>query len=238
MENADLQGVKQLDDKASSNPLQGKTHENLIYYICEIEDYPEPVGTLKRNITFRLLEEIDTLAWALARECAPAEYWMLAFLDEKEAKEFKNYKTAQDSSDITIWLPTEFNGEFLIKIPVGNSLHISENSGACHMPGFHLFALPPGSNSNRVFSRILSTPDVFPKAIHNLIWDTEYTLDDSLCEIRPYGDEDRNFICITYTPPISRQRVREVLQTIYNLTLYKKKVSYDEFMSGEFDQEC
>ena len=246
----DLRGgwrrAKRLDDDFKAREVPGVEREDLVYTILEETEYPEPVGTLVGWMPFKLPGRLHRLVWRLADMCAPGKYWLLADLVEEEIEEFTNGYVLGREPDLSyrwIGLSREAlaqgreeivysGGPVLVSLPTGASLHISSGAGSGHMPGFHFIAVPPDSNSDRMLSKLLADPENYPEAIYNLIWDFDLVLDDSLFEVSPYGDEDRNYVEIVCSPTFTRSQIREVLRGVYNMRRFVTRATREQLLAG------
>lgn len=196
-----------------------ESRESLVYTVFRTQNCPEPIGQLTEQVVFNHYRlKLNDLVWRLGELCQAKTYWMLFHEHEAVIKEMESDAiVAREVSHPYDWIPKGTGGAALAELNYRGDLHLSEWAGCSHAAGFHLFALPQGSESNEYFEELLRAPAQHIREIGDMCWDSNLILCDSAFEIRPFGDEDRDHLEIVMPKSLSRESLRSIIMDIYGL---------------------
>jgi len=201
------------------------------------DHYPDPVGCLMSPIPFRLQDRLKQLIWRLADVEDNGRYWMLAFfMSESDIDKLSDhYSVSREVWQHGHWIPAGTGGSVLVALPLHSDFFISDMAGTSHHPGFHFIAVKPGSETDILLSELHQCPEKHLGLINSLTCDKRLVFWDSLFEVKPFGEEDRDHIEIILPSSLTRKELRDCIYQNYRVPYYVIETEWRSFLEWEIN---
>lgn len=220
--------VAEFDDKLTMSLHPDNKREAIVFTVINTEGSGEPpcFQYTSRDV-FKDVECLTTLIYELTSH-QQVESWFISYDESDQYAKWLREAVFQAGM---LWqyreIPVDPLAYYCGKLSVQSQLPISPEAGLGHFMGFKVVTATPDSTAARVMQSIPGSTDSL-SVLHEMLYTYEWCLQDSFIEMMPFGDEDREHVCIV----VDRCRRDEVVATIkdvYCVPYYMLPLTYDEW---------
>lgn len=220
-----VDGDRQTMPLLPGDPMHIEAHDSVIYTVLHVKPFMRGIEDGVWDCLEDHESELRSLTWSIAEYYPSARYWMFAVLLGHSAEAVAaRHACAFDPE----------NGSFaLCSIAKGDDFVIPWAPGDEYTCVFHFLAVPEAGKADSYLRELLANPDMHPGEIGGFCCRRNVTYQESLFEVKPFGDLYRRQMEISVSPPLNRADALHLLKEVYDMPQGELALTPQEFRRWE-----